>query len=362
MNGKDSKKKPRLDERFSWSFLSVLIAVASTVFALYVYFHHDQPDLVFEIDGQSDVFDLHRPLADLQVLFRKQDIEEQNLNLRILTLRVWNRGRVNVLQSFYDEQQNWGINVDPGQIVEVRIGDSNSKYLEENLQPKITNKNSIQFNKVIFENGKYIDLDLLILHQKQARPKIKSYGKIAGLEEIAIVDATEKDSKTRVALRVISVIIFLIAAVAISLVLGYWIDGILLRQSRRLISKKFTVTTDRVAAFEILTSFRWSKSSRALRRAGAVLFNLELLTKVMNELPIRAEKLLIDELTKDKVYSASQASQTWELIQDLFVNNLIKRGANGKAEVDPSVTDFLVSVANLSALAPSQPKSSASSI
>jgi hypothetical protein len=109
------ERKLRMDDRFSWSFLGAILGLLGIAFAavtLYSDFRDSRPDIVYEIENQSDVFDLHRPLKDLTLSFRGQDVQQQNLNLRILTVRLWNKGGKDILQSQYDQSDTWGIKVE----------------------------------------------------------------------------------------------------------------------------------------------------------------------------------------------------------------------------------------------------------
>jgi hypothetical protein len=129
-------------------------------------------------------------MRDLALSFRGQDIQQQNLNLRILTVRVSNKGSVDILQGQYDQDGTWGITVAPGQIIEVRLGATNSPYLASRIDPELTSQNTITLKKVIFERDKYVTLDILVLHHRDSPPRISSFGKIAGLDEIAVADAS----------------------------------------------------------------------------------------------------------------------------------------------------------------------------
>jgi len=137
------RDKLRLDDRFSWSFTGVVLAVGFGVFAIYATLRESRPNLVAEIENQSDVLDVHRPLRDLALSFRGQDIQQQNLNLRIFTIRISNKGREDVLQGQYDQEGTWGIRISSGQIIEVRLGTTNSPYLASRIGPEITGANAV---------------------------------------------------------------------------------------------------------------------------------------------------------------------------------------------------------------------------
>ena len=189
------RQKLGIDERFPWSFTGVVLAILFGLVGVYSLLHENRPNLFFEIESQSDVFDLRRPMQDLALSFRGQDVQQQNLNLRIFTVRVSNKGKVDILQNQYDQDRTWGITVTPGQIIEVRLGMSNSSYLASRIEPELTNQHTITLKKVIFERDKYVTLDILVLHHKDSPPKISSFGKIAGLDEIGVVDVSAQGGR-----------------------------------------------------------------------------------------------------------------------------------------------------------------------
>jgi hypothetical protein len=182
------RDKLRIDDRFSWAFTGVLVAVAFGIAGLYTALRENRPNLVVEIENQADVLDVHRPLEDLKLSFRGQDIQQQNLNLRIFTVRVSNKGREDVLQGQYDQESPWGIKVSVGQIIEARLATNNSTYLASRIQPEITSTDTITLKKVIFERDRFVTLEMLVLHHKGSPPRILAFGKIAGQDEIAVVD------------------------------------------------------------------------------------------------------------------------------------------------------------------------------
>ena len=189
------REKLRIDDRFSWSFTGVILAVLFGAIGLYSLLRENRPNLVCEIQNQSDVLDLHRPLKDLALEFRGQDIQQQNLNLRIYTVRVSNKGRVDILQSYYDQDTPWGITVKPGQIIEARLTSSNSSYLTSRIGPEVSDPNTITLRKVIFEHDRYATLDILVLHHKESPPRIGSFGKIAGIDEIPVIDISAQQGR-----------------------------------------------------------------------------------------------------------------------------------------------------------------------
>ena len=168
--------------------LSLMIAVVSVVLA---YLALMEPESAVTIEKLSDtnVFDIRRPLEDLDIVFRGQDVEERNLNLRIVTVNVVNSGGTSILPDHYDREDDWGVQFKDGEVVEARLIDTNSEYLRSKIVPRRTEEGIVAFPKVIFEKGASFVVEVLILHPKEKLPNIEAVGKIAGVNRIAVIDS-----------------------------------------------------------------------------------------------------------------------------------------------------------------------------
>ena len=171
--------------------LGILIAISFGFYGVYSTINLDKTDVSFEILNDANVLDIHKPLEDLIISFKGDDIQEENLNLRIITIRIKNTGNVNVLQSYFDNNDIWGIQGKNCEFLEVRFIEENSDYLKTNLEPKLIENNTIKFNKIIFEKGNYFILEILVFHDKDEIPEFIPIGKIAGVDEILPIKLSE---------------------------------------------------------------------------------------------------------------------------------------------------------------------------
>ena len=71
----------------------------------------------------------------------------------------------------------------------------NSPYRGSKINSEITESNRIRLGRVIFERDKYIVLEVLVVHDRGAPPKITPFGKIAGQDEIAVIDVSVDRNK-----------------------------------------------------------------------------------------------------------------------------------------------------------------------
>jgi hypothetical protein len=202
----------------SASFWGIVIGLV----ALYYTVRGTRTSLIVDVISESNVMDVRTPLKDLAILFQGQDIQKENANLRILGVRLVNEGEANILESYFDSKIPWGLRIEDGQLIEARVTGSNSQYLSENLHPKTTDKNDVTFDKVIFDKGKYIALELLVLHNKNVEPKVTAIGKIAGMDDIPVRSSFRERDQEGLASRAFKGPI----AIQIARTLGYFFVGL----------------------------------------------------------------------------------------------------------------------------------------
>ena len=238
--------------KLHWGLLGIVISMIFGFFGLYSIFHENKPNISFKITNEANILDLHKPLEELSISFQGEDIQKKNLNLRILTIKIENDGKVNILQNFYDSEDIWGFQVKNGKIIEVRWVNANSEYLKLNLNPQLINDNTVQFKKVIFEKTRYFILEILVLHTKTILPEIIPLGKIAGIENIVPIKSwQEKERQSflsklfygKFIVQIVRPIIYLILWVALIFVIIGVVAGIgSIKKKLKKVSRIKTVT------------------------------------------------------------------------------------------------------------------------
>jgi hypothetical protein len=195
------------------------------------------------------VLDVHEPLSDLTISFQGEDIQEKNLNLRIITVRIENSGNVNILQSHYDINDIWGIQVKNGEIIRVNLIDSNSEYLKSNLKLGFSNE-TIEFTKTIFEKGKYFTIEILVFHKKDKSPEMFPIGKIAGIEKMVPIRLSDEKEETFISrlfygdllINIVRFIFFVSLAILLVVLIGVSADKINESKEKRLRKNIFNST------------------------------------------------------------------------------------------------------------------------
>ena len=174
--------------KINWTVVGVLLALffgLFTVYSVYISLYYEHPNVTFDIVNDVNVLDVHKPLNELNIYFQGEDIQQKNLNLRVISIKIENTGTENILQNHYDENVIFGLQIDNGHVIETRLIDSNSQYLMSNLNIKTVN-NTIEFSKPIFEKNNYFIVEILVLHDKNEMPTLVPLGKIAGIEKMEV--------------------------------------------------------------------------------------------------------------------------------------------------------------------------------
>src|SRR5260370_21283770 len=204
----------------SASFWGIVIGLV----ALYYTVRGTRTNRVVEVGSESNVTEVRTPFKDLAILFQGQDIQKENANLRILGVRLVNEGESNILENYFDSKIPWGLRIEGGRLIEARVTGSNSKYLSENLHPSIVEKDEVTFDNVILDKGKYIALELLVLHDKNVEPIVVPIGKIAGMDQIPVRNSFRERDQEGLRGRAFKGPI----AVQIARTIGYFLIGLFL--------------------------------------------------------------------------------------------------------------------------------------
>ena len=177
----------KIEKNIPWGIIGVLLTIVFGIIGLYTYFNQMKPTMQYEVVNEANVFDIHKPLKDLTILLKNEDIQKNDLNLKIYTIKVSNIGYIDILQGHFDNNIIWGLKIIDGKIInKVRFIKSNSSYIKEEL--KINNSNKVvEFSKIIFEKDKSFSIELLVLHDKKITPKIVPTGKIVGINKIQFI-------------------------------------------------------------------------------------------------------------------------------------------------------------------------------
>ena len=217
----------KIEQALPWSFLGVLLTILIGAPPIFLSLREKKPDVTFEITSDYNILDVHKPLKDLSILFRGQNIQENKLNLRIYSLTIRNDGETDIKQSDFDQSKPWGLSISGAQIIEQpRLVYSNSKYILEELSPKIVSSNEIDFNKIIFERGKYFTIEIQVIHQASTTPEIIPIGKVAGLESQNVVRHTAAEPSASfwqkvfvgtVTVQLVRTLIYLIGSILLSI-------------------------------------------------------------------------------------------------------------------------------------------------
>ena len=214
----------------SASFLGLILGVLG----LYYTLRSGRTLLVVDVAAESNVLDVRTAVKDLAILFQGRDIQQENSNLKIFTVRLTNQGEVNILETYFDSRNPWGLEVNGGRVIEARVTSSNSLYLSQNLQPKIADATHVELNKIIFDKGKFVTLELLVLHNKNVAPRVGVFGKIAGMDEIPVTNSSKEHDQQSfakivfrgpVAVQIARTISYFIAGLVTIIAVGFAIAG-----------------------------------------------------------------------------------------------------------------------------------------
>jgi len=269
----------------SASFISLLLGVLGIYYTL----RGNRTHLSMDIAAESNVLDVKHSVPEMAILFQGRDIEEEKSNLKVLTVRVMNDGDANIHENDFDSRIPFGLEIDNGRVVRAQVAGSNSSYLAANLHPRVEGGSRIIMDKIIFDKGKFVAVEVLVLHPKSSNPRLKPLGKIAGVDDIAVTNSfQERDQRSFLdqvfagpaAVQITRAIAYSFGALLTIVVVGLSIAGIasipssIKKRRRRSIASRFATfdtpeqEKKRKAVEEIFVEYGLPGLARAQRLLG----------------------------------------------------------------------------------------------
>jgi hypothetical protein len=167
------------------TLISIILTVAFGIFAVvtfYIsYFKESKPNISINIEYETDIIDVKKPLNDLVVYYKNNDIVKGNLRLQIIRIKFKNTGDLNITNEMYEKNDIWGLQIDGAEILETRLIEASSPYIKNNQKPQRVLKKIISLKKIIFDKDEYYTIELLILFKNNTKYDITSIGKISGI-------------------------------------------------------------------------------------------------------------------------------------------------------------------------------------
>lgn len=333
----------KIDKRLLLAVISVFIGVAG----LYAVFHEEKSGVSMNIINETDVLDVRKPLEELSISFKGEDIQKENLNLRIITLKVENDGGLDILQSHFDKDSIWGVRVENGDIIEARLTNASSDYISSNLKPEIIEDiSAIEFNKIIFEKDENFTVEILVLHSKVAEPKIIPMGKIAGIGEVQVTRSetgVEESFVERVFFgnawvqisRLVAYVIAGIVILVIVLLITFGISGAKKKRKKKARANKVKlffheyegVEVENLKIVKVIEDIYRDGGSGALLAARDILKRPSVYKEEIEEETRRKRYLgRMGGEPSEQFIEAVEASGEEGFIRELMINRLVKRG------------------------------------
>jgi hypothetical protein len=164
------------------SIVSIIIGLCGIL----LFFYKVKPEISFDIINESNLIDINKPQESIKVIYKGRDIEESNQNIRLFVVRVQNTGQVDITQNHFDSEDPWGLIIKNAEIIDVKLLETNSSYLEKKFKDLKYSDSSIIFPNVIFDSGNYFTIEVKALHERGATPEVLPRGKILGINKISV--------------------------------------------------------------------------------------------------------------------------------------------------------------------------------
>lgn len=242
-------------KKITTQVVSTLGAIAAVISIYVFFFQEKEVRLQYEIITNTNVLDIKADVSKLDISYNGKSLKNKNDHLRIISIRIINRGSEKILKEYFDDNDPVGFRISQGKIIEKpELTEASSQYLKDNLEVSIDASGRVKFSKIILEPKEYFILKLLILHKSNAFPKINATGKIAGMKEVQVIDSFESEDQkpffTQVfsgalLVQMVRAIVYFLIVLIIILIIAFSIEkitDIYNKHKRKLIVEEFINT------------------------------------------------------------------------------------------------------------------------
>lgn len=343
---KENTFEKYLDNYASKTIITLFGLVAAFV-TIYAFLQEKSVDLRYEVIANTNVLDFNADISKLEVLYDSTSLKKTGQNLRIYTVKVVNNGKENIIKEFYDENEPVGIKITSGKIIErPEIIQSSNDYLKRNVKFIQNESGGFLFSNVIIESGEYFTIKLLVLHNNNNIPNIKSYGKIAGQQKIDVVNAVDVKEEMTFLKKVYYGNIW----AQLLRLISYFIIGILIIAVFALTSQKIDSKREKKRKKKNLTDFKNQKTYQYTRMDDAIFdrfldegaYQLKEMSKLIeNEINLNQTYKELSEQVKSKEYRRYRiGGEDWSVINEMLNDGIVFK-ENESLSVNQAMKDTL---------------------
>ena len=333
-----------------------VLGIVMAGMSIFLTLREPESRVTFEIISATDVLDLRRSLKDLRIEFRGQDLQEQDLNLKVVKINVANSGETHIRADDYSNI-DWGIRVVGGQVIEAKVDRSNAANVISTNDLRYIGSDTIGFPKIVFDKRDAFAIELLLLHPNDAEPDIVPIGKISGVknfdltppplpgQEVGFVGQAFGGRFRILAVRsgvyFVGSVIILFAIVFGLVGAAIAIDSVKERRRRKRASQTQAIKgIDRVSVRDGLLDLYMSTGLSGLRRLSAIMAE----PSAIRWMESSSEWLILyrdsgsDEETASMMDKIGDHSTFYRAREALLAMGVLDRGENNEAIIDPDFT------------------------
>ncbi len=185
----------KLIENKYFVFFSKAVGGIVILITFYSFFIKEKASLSYDILFNESIIDLREDVENLKVLYDSIDVVKDDFQLSSLVIRVQNKGQKSLTLDRYDPSYLPGLTIQNAKILSYEVTSTSDEYLSISVDLSISD-NNLSFNQVIIDSKDFFDIKILTIHPDSLRPEVLSTGKIAGIDEIQVINSYDERRET----------------------------------------------------------------------------------------------------------------------------------------------------------------------
>ena len=190
------KEKTPFLKRTWVQWVLAISTISSIGWAVFEHYYTREPNVRFEIVSEAQLFNDSERVSSIRLYIDSLDIRNQNLNVRLYTIKVSNRGRKDLGSSEYEGLQ-FGISIKNGVLLnETVLTGASNDYINEAfpLLMQEATDSLLLLPKLAMDIDDWYEISIALLHEKGEQPELSPVGKILGQHSLSISPIATKES------------------------------------------------------------------------------------------------------------------------------------------------------------------------
>ncbi|MEQ8627501.1 hypothetical protein [Ekhidna sp.] len=173
-----------MNKKYAWGVFGTFWGIVGIGYAVYVEEFKKEKSLIsYEVQSNTNTLDIKEEVGNLEIIYKGEDIQKKNLDLRVITLKIINNGDTDITENHFSKHVPFGFILEHGKIAEKpELINASNNFISNNLKISLDSLGRVVFTKLQIDQNHFFTVKILTINNRDSVPVIIPTGKISGVD------------------------------------------------------------------------------------------------------------------------------------------------------------------------------------